>query len=600
MDMCNDWLLYWVPLLIILNYIIIAIESDSTCNIGQACSNCAFQPCDIYKFGDGTSACYGYGDQGYGSWGKIQCEKSCNTSACWYNCPYNGALQIDNCELILLSLIIKSINTSFQTNLNTLQKQIKFSSIIQQNIYNQYQAENGTSVVFVSSKDLLNQTLSTSASVNITNCNQDIDELNSYFKTKIFNESFSNDLNTNYDESLSVSSSSSDQVITFLPVPLEFKSFDLSNPFAFTVSCIIFLLIFIIICGMCHDKFPNIYSIFSCFGCNISDNFRPFRMLLFIIKSFICLYNMNTTYSYFYLSVIYNYNLQFLIVGSTSIALLLVNILINSCLMIQLPAKPWLNYYKWLLILLILLSGSFYHSLLMVNSNMFGLKIFSMKLSNDKLHAFKVQNWSIVIISFLQTLAHIIATFWMFANKYDDAPHTMPYFILLAALFSLYNVLSQSITKFSSRYFKFNIVRIDFRIEVHHKNDKIILQKKKDLTKPIKKLFGQIFEISQNQIEILNSTETLNGIIISFNIYHEKEDQMGYKMSKGMEMDQFNEPLIDNISDQMSDIYSDQLMKEKTSIKQDIKIIYKLHNLPSNVHYQCKAVAYKSTFIQSM
>ena len=245
------------------------------------------------------------------------------------------------------------------------------------------------------------------ASYDVENCDKNMEHLIEYFNSSIFNVTLKDDINEYYSVDPHIADISARQKQTFLPPPIAI-TFDLTNPITLILFAVFMLLLFIVFIGHIQSKSSK-----SFYCCKMSDNFHGVRVILFVLAVFVLFNNINTSYAYFYGYSIHS-DVIFLFGGITSFLIIILNIISQSLLLKGFEnniyenkhIESWLGFNKYKLIFFIIISGSFYCGLSFVNCNLFGLNIFSMKLSTKQLYIYKIQKIKIIFLSFLQLISH--------------------------------------------------------------------------------------------------------------------------------------------------------------------------------------------------
>eukprot|EP01084_Bolivina_argentea_P214459 364070_1 len=409
------------------------------------------------------------------------------------------------CEVIVLNITIQSHNYSLY---NLIQSNpTKFTNILRENVYNYYQ-EHEELIVYQFRSLFRRHNDSLTISFNVTNCDFDIRDLNQYFNSSIFNTTLTKHINAvYYDDHEATIKDVSTKRISFLPPPILYTNiFSINNPLTIIFLSILGLLMLVVLVAFCQSKYFEAFSklqhiIHQHFGFKKIDNFNPVRVMHFVTPTynpstfavFISFNNFNSSYAYFYGYTIHN-DFVFLFCAVFSLIMALLTIIFNGLLIKSLEydhdekyLETWLNKHKFKLIFLIVISASFFFSLSLVNSNLFGFGLFSMKFSNKKLFQYRVYGWHFIALSFLQLIVHTFAIFYIVSrSQYIDDQDDIKYVTIISIICGIFNVLMQLVVKCSSPYFQYETTNIDIRIESDDDDDIITLQKQKDLTRNIK------------------------------------------------------------------------------------------------------------------
>eukprot|EP01084_Bolivina_argentea_P137980 243000_1 len=405
-----------------------------------------------------------------------------------------------------------------------------------------------------------------------------------------------------------MASTDSDQVTKscyFLPGPTQLDSisfFNTRNILFIQILAICFVLLAVIVVGYIHSSLNiNHYRIMQktciCYICNLADNFYPSRILYFIFSLSVQWNHINTLYSYFYQYNCYCWN-YLLIMGSLTLLLTVLNIVLNLLLFRSFREneiinstgtylKTWISEHKWTLIVMIIFSESFSYTLLLVNSNLFGMNIFGMKLSRKQLFKCRIPNIQSVLLSMLYLMVHSWYFLYIANSQYFNFHSVAIYFNVLAIMFSILNLVRKIVTRyFPCNVFQYEEITVDLKIEVSDNvtNDILQLQKRKHLTTQLKNTIVTALEISANQLEILQAEDTLDGINISGVIYKEITSptnilQNGYE-SAPLELLLLNNDTLSETRDE----FKEKLLRNP--INQNIQQIYGVQNsIKLTIHF---------------
>eukprot|EP01084_Bolivina_argentea_P283275 485098_1 len=204
---------------------------------------------------------------------------------------------IEQCEVIILNLTITSNNNSLYYLISV--NKTKFGNIIKNNINNYYFSDsNEINTVFNSLEQENNNSLR--VSFDVRNCDLNVRTLKKYFISNKFNRTMNDDINdgyyNGYNDGATITAVST-KTISYLPPPINFSLFSVNNPLTIVLLSIIAIFIMIVFTAFCQNKNPENCS--KC-CCVMTDNFKPSRVVFFIVAVFTSFNNLNTSYAYFY------------------------------------------------------------------------------------------------------------------------------------------------------------------------------------------------------------------------------------------------------------------------------------------------------------
>eukprot|EP01084_Bolivina_argentea_P158806 276631_1 len=309
--------------------------------------------------------------------------------------------------------------------------------------------------------------------------------------------------------------------------------------------------------------------------------------------------SLNTIYGYIYSSTIYNFDVAFLLCGLFSSLIICFEIILNLKYLMQqfvtdlelmhvdYSVVSWINDNFTILALLTIMTNSCDSSILLFNSNLFGIDKFSMMLSDLQIKQFQgINNNKILLLSMIKTCIHCFAFGYILHCKYEENS-TIKIFAIISVIFGLVNIASTVTTQCRNRN-TFTVKKIKFIIECNEEDDIKQIKQFKCLTKEILQKVSECIEVKLKQLEILSIENCENGIMLIFmynNIVNRSNDiEKNPLLEKMLTCD----PNIQSIYMTLNDLNYNH------AFKQQIKQIYHLENVPSNV--SCKIIQDNTTY----
>ena len=184
---------------------------------------------------------------------------------------------------------------------------------------------------------------------------------------------------------------------------------------------------------------------------------------------------INVTYGYFYAYTYYLYDTTFLCLACIFLFAIAMEMAMNlfyfskhfmndlSKIHTSVAARIWSKDNLLILCILSILCNSIYHSIAFANSHLFGIKFFSMNLTNIQLKSFQnVHRLQLLFLSSIKFLIHLVSVICVFEKEYDEL-HTIKAFTIIAAACNIMT-LAAKIASAKSKIVSYKITKFQIII----------------------------------------------------------------------------------------------------------------------------------------
>eukprot|EP01083_Nonionella_stella_P169013 572112_1 len=434
----------------------------------------------------------------------------------------------NDCERLKVALTLILQNNTNNENENTFYYTVKgnpskMTTIIKRNIDGVSDNDSFADHLNIVLIDVTNPSLNrVKLNYNITNCNKNI-VVDVYLNSSNFTDELTDDINKEYGAN-TVADITTD-IVKILPPPLNLKDLSFSNPVTWAFLVAFILLVIFLICSCCHNNVCDHLSRLSCF--HAVDESKPLDVLFFVLTVGSLFFHCNNIYVlyYYYVNKI---DRSSLILSSAIILTLIVfvQIVVQPLFAAfytfkfteseqQTEYEELCNTYwsgskgrKGVILFFIIISGSFYMTLLLLNSRVFGVELFWMGMTEASLKQYgnlqKLGTLLLFISSVIQMLCSI-----HFHTIRDDKE--ISGFFIAALIMNFLNSI-RKIGVHCSELLQHQHYNIVISVAVGDKEERKQLEKNAGNTKELRRELALAVDVEMDKIQIGKVQRTGTGI----------------------------------------------------------------------------------------
>eukprot|EP01083_Nonionella_stella_P299706 1019439_1 len=539
-----------------------------------------------------------------------------------------------DCERLKVALTLILQNTTNNENEDTFYYVVKgnpskMTTIIKRNIDSVSDNDSFADHLNIELIDVANPSLNrVKLNYNITNCNNHI-VVDVYLNSSNFTEELTDDINLEYGN---IVADITTHIVHILPPPLDLEDLSVSNPVTWAFLVAFILLVIFLICSCCHNNVCDHLSRLSCF--HAVDESKPLDVLFFVLTVGSLFFHCNNIYVlyYYYVNKI---DRSSLILSSAIILTLIVfvQIVVQPLFAAfytfkfteseqQTEYEELCNTYwsgskgrKGVILFFIIISGSFYMTLLLLNSRVFGVELFWMGMTEASLKQYgnlqKLGTLLLFISSVIQMLCSI-----HFHTIRDDKE--ISGFFIAALIMNFLNSI-RKIGVHCSELLQHQHYNIVISVAVGDKEERKQLEKNAGNTKELRRELALAVDVEMDKIQIGKVQRTGTGIKVyaQYICYSASESSEGIESNIESRMKSRSKCTCDEmfhyatIQPNRSFILSGttrQLLEEKLAksqmkqsqkkgsrLQEIIKAVYQLNACPDRCEIKMKTKSYDDT-----
>eukprot|EP01083_Nonionella_stella_P265783 899899_1 len=431
-----------------------------------------------------------------------------------------------DCERLKVALTLILQNTTNNENEDTFYYVVKgnpskMTTIIKRNIDSVSDNDSFADHLNIELIDVANPSLNrVKLNYNITNCNNHI-VVDVYLNSSNFTEELTDDINQEYGN---IVADITTHIVHILPPPLDLEDLSVSNPVTWALAVAFILLVIFFICSSCHNNVCDVLSCLPWF--HAVDESKPGNVLFFVLTVGTFFFQCNNIYvlSYYYVN---NMDRSSIILSSAIIlsAIVFIQIIIQplfaACYTFKFTKSEHPTEYEELcntywsgrkgaILFLIIISGSFYMTLELLNSRVFGVELFWMGMTETSLKQYGIFQKIGTLLLFMSTVIHMLCSIHFHTIGHDKEISGFFIAALVAhSLSSIHEIGVHCSEPLEHQHYDFVL-----SVVVDDKEDRKTLEENAGKTKELRRELAMELEVEMDKIQIGKVQRTGTGIKI--------------------------------------------------------------------------------------